>query len=68
MCKVNTALDRNLDTKTGGRALFWRNVAVMTGRATSEERSATWNLGTNSAFALGPRGRVVYTCSVSTSH
>jgi hypothetical protein len=32
-----------------------RNVDVNTGRAEHEARSATWNLGTNSAFVLEPK-------------
>jgi hypothetical protein len=32
-----------------------RNFSVTIGRAAWEACSATWNLGTNSAFALGPR-------------
>jgi hypothetical protein len=31
-----------------------RNTGVSVGRATCEARSATWNLCTNSAFAVGP--------------
>jgi hypothetical protein len=53
--------------RLGAGALFWGNVAVTTGRATCEAYSATWNLGTNLAFALGPRRRVLHTSSVRTS-
>jgi hypothetical protein len=38
-----------------GRAILGRNFDVTIGRAACEASSATWNLGTNSAFALGPR-------------
>jgi hypothetical protein len=36
-------------------ATLGRNFYVNIGRAAWEACSATWNLGTNSAFALGPR-------------
>jgi hypothetical protein len=36
-------------------ATFGRNFDVNIGRAAWQTCSATWNLGTNSAFALGPR-------------
>jgi hypothetical protein len=35
--------------------MLGRNFDVTNGRAACEARSATWNLGTNSAFALGSR-------------
>jgi hypothetical protein len=35
--------------------LTGRNFDVNNGRAACEACSATWNLGTSSAFALGPR-------------
>jgi hypothetical protein len=37
------------------RAALGRNFYVTIGRAACEASSATWNLGTNSEFALGPR-------------
>jgi hypothetical protein len=47
----------------GGRGDLYENIirhlakilTVTVGRAAWEACSATWNLGTNSAFALGPR-------------
>jgi hypothetical protein len=36
-------------------AILGGNFDVTIGRAACEARSATWNLGTNSAFALGSR-------------
>jgi hypothetical protein len=38
-----------------GRAALGGNFDVTTGRAACEASSATWNLGTNTLFALGPR-------------
>jgi hypothetical protein len=37
------------------RATLGRNVYVTIGRAACGACSAAWDLGTNSAFALGPR-------------
>jgi hypothetical protein len=37
------------------RAILDRNFDVTIGRVACEASSATWNLGTNSAFAVGPR-------------
>jgi hypothetical protein len=37
------------------RAILGRNFDVTNGRAACEACSATWNLGTKSAFALGSR-------------
>jgi hypothetical protein len=36
-------------------AALCRNLVVTNGKAACETRSATWNLGTNSAFALGTK-------------
>jgi hypothetical protein len=38
-----------------GRTSLGRNSNVTIGRAACEACNAIWNLGTNSAFALGPR-------------
>jgi hypothetical protein len=38
-----------------GRDILGRNFDVTIGRAACEAFSTTWNLGTNSAFALGSR-------------
>jgi hypothetical protein len=38
-----------------GRAILGRNFDVTIGRAACKTCSATWNLRTNSAFALGSR-------------
>jgi hypothetical protein len=35
-----------------GRAILGRNFGVTNGTAACEASSATWNLGTNTAFAL----------------
>jgi hypothetical protein len=44
----------NFDNKVG-RATLGRNVDVTIEMAACEAFSATWNFGTYSAFALGPR-------------
>jgi hypothetical protein len=38
-----------------GKAILGRNFDVTIGMAACEASSATWNLVSNSAFALGPR-------------
>jgi hypothetical protein len=42
--------DVNIVLSTDGRSFY-----VNIGRAAGKECSVTWNLGTNSPFALGPR-------------
>jgi hypothetical protein len=39
---------------------FLKNFEVIIGRAACEACRVTWNLGTNSAFALGPRFSVIF--------
>jgi hypothetical protein len=41
------------------RATLGRNFNITIGRAACEACSATWNLGTNSAFAQGPRKTLI---------